>query len=239
MPHEAMEPLSGEDFRRRTDGAEVLERDRSGQASVLRAHDGLVYKLLRYENPSKQPYATTFCNNARRLAELGIPTVTVSRVLRVADLGADVVVYPFVHGHTLRERMAAGPPDKALVLRLMDFVADLHRMGVYFRALHLRNILLLPDERFGLIDVGALAFRRGALSAYYRARNFRILIKYPEDLAALSAPDLANAVGRYLDQARMSRLRARAFLTVLRCYRPDLAGLLGRVRAHRSEAMAR
>jgi hypothetical protein len=224
-----MVPISGDNFQLRTEGAEVLERDRMSQASVLRTDDGLVYKLLRYENPSAHPYAITFQRNAERLAELGVPTVAVQSVLRVAELRTDIVVYPFVHGQTLREQMAQPSADTALILRLMDFVADLHRMGVYFRALHLRNILLLPDGAFGLIDVGALAFRRSGLSAYYRARNFRILVKYPEDLAALSTPGLPNTVRRYLDRARISTLRAKAFLTVLRCYRPDLARSLAQV----------
>lgn len=227
--HEGIEPISLALFRQHTDGAEVLERDRLSRPSVLRTHDGLVYKLLRYEDASEHPYAITFRNNAEGLARLGVPTVKVRRVLRVTDLKTDVVVYPFVPGRTLREHMAQPPTDPALVLRLMDFVTDLHRMGVYFRAIHLRNILLLPNGGFGLIDLGALAFRQGALSVYYRARNFRILIKYPEDLAALSTPGLANTVRHYLDQAEMSPLRARAFLTILRCFRPDLAGILRQV----------
>ena len=41
---------------------------------------------------------------------------------------------------------------------LIGFVRELHRKGIYFRSLHLGNIILTPQGSLGLIDIADMRF---------------------------------------------------------------------------------
>ena len=61
------------------------------------------------------------------------------------------------------------------------FIAKLHDRGVYFRSLHLGNIVMTPEGTLGLIDIADMRFSRGQLTASQRKRNLRHLLRYPSD----------------------------------------------------------
>lgn len=230
-----LQALTAAELHARTRGALVLERARCGNPTVLRSANGMVYKLLPHRrdrpHPRKLPPAVSFRRNAERLAGLGIRTLEVQAQYNVPELRCDVVVYPFLAGHTVREYMQQHVCDHGRIFQLVRFVAELHRKGIYFRALHLGNVLLLPSGELALIDVGATAFRPHPLCVYRRARNFRILVRYPEDRAALSLPGLPRTLGEYMYRAGLSPLRRRLFLGILGRFRPDLWELIAAARA--------
>jgi RIO-like serine/threonine protein kinase len=58
------------------------------------------------------------------------------------------------------------------------FIRSLHERGIYFRSLHLGNVLLLPDGDFGLIDFLDIRFRRPPLGKRLVRRNLAHLQGY-------------------------------------------------------------
>lgn len=198
-----MKRVALEDYLKLRDGGELIERDRHGE-KVVRRPDGTMLKLFRRKRLVSSalfyPYAQRFADNCERLRILGIPCPTAISVLRVPAIDRDLVHYHPLPGRTLRQLRPELDDDAARNLRraLGEFFARLHRLGVYFRSLHLGNVVLTPEGRLGLIDVADLAVRRGPLGASARRRNLRHLARYAEDHAWLHADDayaLAYAEG--------------------------------------------
>ena len=174
-----MKILKQEEYLALREGARVLETDPHGD-KVLRLSDGTIFKLFRRKrlisSAAWYPYAQRFSDNATALDKLGIVVPAVIGVFRIPDIARDAVHYIPLQGMTLREVVRTGL-DKERERRLKaDFtrlVTNLHNKGVYFRSLHIGNVICLPDDTLGLIDISDLRIHRGPLSNYWRARNLR------------------------------------------------------------------
>ena len=167
----------------RTD-ARVLTRDHFGD-KVLALADGTILKLFRRKrlisSAAWYPYAQRFADNALALAARRIPCPEVTDVYRLPSVRREAVRYRPLAGETLREFVRDCVGATELRARLGRFVAGLHDSGVYFRSMHLGNILLVADGEFGLIDIADLRVGRRPLSAFRRRRNLRHLVRYAED----------------------------------------------------------
>lgn len=179
---EALRPVSHEEYQALREGAEVLEADSHGE-KVLRLADGSMLKLFRRKrllsSAAWYPYARRFAVNARKLAARGIPVPDVVDVMRIASIRRDAVRYQPLAGAALRA-LAREPGEAATIPDLKErfnrFVVHLHEKGIYFRSLHLGNVILTPDGSFGLIDFADLRVYRRPLSRTMRARNIRRLL---------------------------------------------------------------
>lgn len=171
---------------------EVVEQDGHG-VKVLRCADGQYIKIFRIKhrismarlrNPAKQ-----FCGNAARLRALDIRTVEPLALYRIPSQQRFAVRYAPLQGHTLRQLLREFSLPESCLARLGGFIAHLHDKGVYFRSLHLGNVVLCPDGELGLIDVLDCRFRwfGRPLSAGQRLRNFRHLFRYEEARSIESA----------------------------------------------------
>ncbi|MHC8289318.1 O-antigen ligase family protein [Pseudomonas sp. XS1P51] len=169
-----------------TANAQVIEEDGLGP-KVLRLVDGSFLKLFRrrrwYTSGSFNPYSERFAVNSERLRNMGIPTPHILDLYRLKD-GSSAVHYSPLPGNTLRQVLQGiTAPDvrKALVERFGKFMAQLHEQGVYFRSLHLGNVLVLEDGEFGLIDVADMRIYPSSLSLSLRQRNLRHMQRYTVD----------------------------------------------------------
>lgn len=211
-----LQPLSQAEFERLQQGAEVLEQDSRG-LKVLRLADGDMLKLFRVKRLLSSarllPYSRRFCRNAARLAQYGVPTVSVKAWYRLPAPGLTAVLYRPLPGRTLRQIAESGCMDPDLLRQLGSFVAGLHDKGVYFRSLHLGNIVRTPAGELGLIDIADLGIMHWRLSGRRRLRNFRHMCRLEQDREVfgdegwklfleryvLAAPGLAS---NFLGQAR-------------------------------------
>ena len=173
--------LVHDDYLAMRTGATVLEADGFGD-KVLRLADGTMLKLFRrkrmFSSAAWYPYAQRFADNAVALDKRGIPVPKVIEVLRIPSIARDAVHYHPLVGKTLREIRREGlDPDSEDRLReaFTRFVICLHECGVYFRSLHLGNVVYTPEHRFGLIDISDARIRLRRLSKRQRARNLRRL----------------------------------------------------------------
>jgi RIO-like serine/threonine protein kinase len=66
----------------------------------------------------------------------------------------------------------------ALLPELAAYILKLHQLGIYFRSLHLGNVLRTPDGGYGLIDFLDIRFKRAPLGRLLVRRNFRHLQSY-------------------------------------------------------------
>lgn len=169
----------------------MIERDLHGE-KVVRLPDGTLLKLFRRKHLLSSallyPYAQRFADNCRKLAELAIPCPVVRDVFRVPAIARDVVHYQPLPGQTVRQLRDQLSPAEAEAMRreLGAFVAGLHWRGIYFRSLHLGNIVRTPEGLLGLIDIADLALKRGPLGVAAQRRNMRHLARYRDDHAWLT-----------------------------------------------------
>ena len=181
-----VQKLGVADLEQLSNAAQVIEEDGLGP-KVLRLSDGSFLKLFRrrrwYTSGSFNPYSERFAVNSEQLRQMGIPTPQVLNLYRLAD-GSSAVHYAPLPGHTLRQvlqSITAPAVRQALVERFGKFMAQLHEKGVYFRSLHLGNVLVLEDGEFGLIDLADLRIYPTPLSLSLRQRNLRHMQRYTVD----------------------------------------------------------
>ena len=183
-------------------GATVLEADKHGD-KVLRLPDGNFVKLFRRKrlisSAALYPYAQRFADNARALQRLGIPCPEVIGVYRVPGIARDLVHYRPLPGQTLRQLLPslADNERNTCILQLGELIAELHDKGIYFRSLHLGNVVRTDDGGLGLIDIADLQSRSRSLSTALRKRNFRHMLRYQKDVQLLAPAGIEQLFGRY------------------------------------------
>lgn len=204
----ALRDLSPAQAEQLTAAASVIEQDGLGP-KVLRLADGSFLKLFRrrawYSSGFINPYAARFVRNSQQLAQLGFTTPTILGLYRFADASTAVHYQP-LPGQTLREALQQSPSPaqrQALVLRFGNYLARLHEQGVYFRSLHLGNVLVHNDA-FALIDLADMRIRPSPLPLKLRQRNLRHMQRYPEDRTWLFEENTAQLLQGYAEQASAS-----------------------------------
>jgi len=181
--------LQPEGFNQLCADAHVIEADGLGP-KVLRLADGRFLKVFRprrwYTSGSFNPYSERFASNAEQLRTLGIPTPQILGLYRLPD-ASSAVSYSPLPGLTLRQALQSldNSLRESLIERFGQFMAQLHERGVYFRSLHLGNVLLMDDGEFGLIDIADLRIYPSPLRNALRQRNLRHMQRYPQDRAWL------------------------------------------------------
>ncbi len=187
-------------------GAQVLEADKHGD-KVLRLADGNFLKLFRRKrlisSAALYPYAQRFADNTRTLQRLEVPCPHIIAVYRIPEIARDAVHYQPLPGDTLRQVIAAGEADSKLAAQLGTLIAELHDQGVYFRSLHLGNVVKTPEGTLGLIDLADMKKQRRALSRQQRKRNFAHMLRYTGDRQWLLAGNTDSLSQAYLARSQV------------------------------------
>lgn len=193
--------LTDAEFNELIDGAKILEGDSFGP-KVYRLTNGHMLKLFRrkrlFSSALLQPYSVRFLDNAKRLQKLGIPTLEPLSAFQLQKPGMTAVLYQPLPGETLKDIYLASPEClRDHLPKLIAFIRKLHTLGIYFRSLHLGNIVLTPNQELGLIDIADLSIQRRALSKAKRKRNlahFERLLKTMENAGDFPFMELSAAV---------------------------------------------
>ncbi len=227
--------MSLREYEALTAGTTTYSADRHGP-KVLGLGGGRCLKLFRRKrllsSSALIPYAKRFAVAAERLAQRGIRCVRVRQVARVPAIHRHLVEYDYLAGETLRAELVAAMDQPGQLGDLMGrhaaFIAELHRQRVYFRAVHFNNVIVCPDGELGLIDISEAHVGRLALTPAKRARNFRPMVKYDEDRAALLAYGVERFLADYLAAASLPPRAERRFRRALARIDPLLAGTMAR-----------
>ena len=191
--------LRHEDFLALRAGAETIEADSFGE-KVLRLADGSFLKLFRRKrlltSAAWSPYALRFADNAEALSSLEIPVPRVVAAYRIPSMERDAVHYRPLAGTTLRALVRRGldAEDERRLKRLFTgFVIRLHFLGIYFRSLHLGNVVATPAGELGLIDFSDLRIYRRPLPVFLRRRNLRRMLEIPGECAWIDREAILEA----------------------------------------------
>ena len=95
----------------------------------------------------------------------------------------------FAHLAALDRLVRSGEDTASLRDQLGRFVARLHEAGIYFRSLHLGNIVLTPAGELGLIDIADLRASGNPIPRHRRLRNLKHLMRDEQDRAWICHPD--------------------------------------------------
>ncbi|MCF7534517.1 lipopolysaccharide kinase InaA family protein [Pseudomonas petrae] len=191
-----MHPMEHSAYLALRENATVLEADGSGD-KVLLLEDGTILKLFRRKRLISSallfPYAQRFADNIDALKKRAVPCPEVIATYRIASISRDAVRYTPLPGLTIRQVLKEHGESAPLRAELGTFIAHLHDRGVYFRSLHLGNVILTPESKLGLIDISDMKCQRRGLSDSKRLRNFQHLLRYKEDRAWLVESDTGVA----------------------------------------------
>lgn len=186
------------------ENASILQQEIRGiKVYLLPSQD--VVKLFRIKRILSwsfvYPYSMRFAGNGKRLMARGIPTVQVERVFYCHSIRRHGVIYKLMPGQSLSDLLSNETPDPQLMAELAGFMIRLHAKGIYFRSLHLGNVIKMPDGELGLIDIADIRFRPWPLTSNERARNFRHLFRSPDYSQPLLEYGYQNFMRDYLQAA--------------------------------------
>ncbi len=200
--------ISEQEYTELSRDASELERDNFGVKVLLRP-DGRIIKLFRLKRlfslSAIYPYSLRFWRNTEKLRRLGVQTLRVERLFYCHSIRRHGIIYPLLKGDTLADLLQADPERPELLEQLASYIAWLHTNGIYFRSLHLGNLLLLPDGEIGLIDVADIRFYRMPLTAGQRRRNFAHLLRRDEHRAIFERFGLERFIDLYLQAAQLTQ----------------------------------
>ncbi|WP_068830450.1 lipopolysaccharide kinase InaA family protein [Pseudomonas sp. BMS12] len=177
-----MQPLSHDAFEQLVANAQSVEKDSYGPKVYL-FDNGDYLKLFRRKRLLSSallaPYSVRFWRNAEQLQSLSIPTITPLELFKLPNPGWTAVRYRALAGTTLKSIYAQEQGiDAVLLEKLGEFFRNLHRKGIYFRSMHLGNIVLTPSGALGVIDIADLTFQSRALSRNKAQRNLAHFERY-------------------------------------------------------------
>ena len=190
-----------------------------GGVSVVLTKDNRYIKIFR--PPSRlssdlfSPRPLRFEKAVRALESKNIPTVLDLEMYWVPCMKRHVAYYTPLPGEELRTAIENTQHPDALINGWAQFLADIHRQGVYFRGINFSNVLICPDGQYGLIDVGSVQTHKQSLGADLRARNFKHPLAYRQDKDAIERFGVAKLVESYLRVAAMDDKETDRFLKKL------------------------
>jgi tRNA A-37 threonylcarbamoyl transferase component Bud32 len=200
--------LTDNDFNKMCVGGKVLEQDERG-VKVIQLTNGEILKIFRvrrwFSGARVYSHARRFCRNALRLRLLDIPTVNVKSLFHLEKSGHSAVLYQPLAGETFRHlvRHDLGRIQTANITFGL-FLADLHKKGIHFHSLHTGNILLLPNNQFGLIDISDMTIYPWSLGCSTRIRSFKRLCKYQTDFEVLGKMYWKTMMQAYINASNCS-----------------------------------
>jgi hypothetical protein len=196
----------------------TLEQDGRGiKVSLL--ENGQMLKVFRIRSKFTLArywhYAERFVRNAERLSCRKVATITPVKLYQVANTTEMAVEYLPLPGNTVRQLFKIETPTLELLHGLACFIAELHAKGIYFRSLHLGNIVRMPTGEFGLIDIADMRVFAWSLHFFTRLRNFDRIKKYDEDMQHLSHEARICFINAYAEQAGYSGARLKRIINHL------------------------
>ena len=174
---------------------------------VLLDSDGYIYKFFYQPNRKLSsrtlfPPFKQFVKNSQILLQRNIPTVSISDTMTAADHRFDAIRYQAIEGIEFREHLKQAGHNE--IRALVTIIAKLHKQGVFFRAIHLGNILRQPDGNYALIDISDCWFSSGQLDTFRRARNLAHLLSYHADSPYFSKYGNHRFIDEYALEAQLN-----------------------------------
>ena len=211
-----MKNLTSEEFNKLTQNSIVLTDDEHGR-KVLELTDHSIIKLFRVKRLISQATiyspARRFAKNVNKLIKLNIPTVSLIDLYNISSIKRTSVHYHQLEGITVREYLQSASETDIFLAELGKFLAKLHDKGIFFRSAHFGNIIVTPDQQFGLIDVADMNISRFSLDIFKRLRNIKHFFRIAEDIEFIQQNQLIEE--SYLQHCKIkSKFFKKKFLQI-------------------------
>ncbi len=201
--------ITDENFATMIKGGEVLEQDERGVKVVLLTNGDMI-KVFRMRSLISgariYSYARRFCRNALRLKFLRINTITIKQLYHFESGRITAVLYEPLKGRTLRDVLKNEEITADFIEGLAVFISQLHKNGVHFHSLHTGNVVLTPDDEFGLIDISDLSVYPWSLLCNTRVRSFKRLCKYQDDIKQFGVYFWRLFQDKYFEESSLSKM---------------------------------
>lgn len=160
-------------------------------------------------------YASRIIKNSIKLKEHEISSIEITNELAFQyNNRLSGVSYKYIPGKTYRD--LGNKITKEMITDLAKYISIIHKKGIYFRAMHLGNILLHNKKLF-LIDIAKIHFYPWPLFIFTRARAFRRMIKYQDDIKHFGLINYKNLISEYMVSSKFNsfeRIRFQLYLTI-------------------------
>ena len=180
-----MKNLTPDEYNQLCQNSTVLAADGYGD-KVLLLSDQTIIKLFRVKRIISSAVfyspARRFAKNAKKLQHLSIPTVSILKLYNIKSIKRSAVHYRQLEGVTVRDYIHSGKASTEFFSHLGQFLAHLHKLGVFFRSAHFGNIIYTSEKQFGLIDISDMKIHKYALNRNKRLRNMKHIFRLPEDI---------------------------------------------------------
>ena len=160
-------------------------------------------------------YASRIIKNSIKLKDHKISSIEITNELAFQyNNRLSGVSYKYIPGKTYRD--LGNKITNEMITDLAKYISTIHKKGIYFRAMHLGNILLHNKKLF-LIDIAKIHFYPWPLFIFTRARAFRRMIKYKDDIEHFGLINYKNLVSEYMVSSKFNsfeRIRFQLYLTI-------------------------
>lgn len=195
--------------------AKALAHDKFGQSKVFLTPDQKIIKIFPVSHFLKELFSSRmkrFLKIVAKLKHLHISTISPEACYRSTSPSLNIIVYPYIEGSCLRDALQQ---NIELLRNFSHFLAHLHRFNVYFRGIHLGNVVIDKKQHFTLIDVGNTKFK---VNLRRRAKNIVYILKYYADTPLLQKYGIARFINEYLQAAQLTTREEKIFKKNLRRY---------------------
>jgi hypothetical protein len=185
-----------------------LVSNAANRPKVIEKNGDTIIKFF-YSNKKKlssdkiKPRYQRFCENIQLLQKYGYAVPHLLKTQSCSDLKVHIVHYLKIEGREVRNTTQNG--DLTSIPGIAKLLADLHAKGIFFRSIHLGNLLQKADGELALIDIADVRFKSSPLSLSVRYRNLKHLFKHREDKQAWQAFGINNFMQIYFEAAKLSK----------------------------------
>jgi hypothetical protein len=188
---------------------------KSGYPAVVIHPDKTITKIWvrkkLFSSATIYPYSSRFVRNARELHRRKVEVPEIINHARVENSNVRIVRYRALEGFSIRDLLRENP-RKVSVHAIAKYFYELHEKGIFFRSIHLGNIVQLQGgDSYGLIDFTDVKFHPGPLSLRRRAINLATPLRYNDDVKLLKEAEQVGLVESYSTIANLCDSHSKCF----------------------------
>tara|TARA_R110002072_G_scaffold173230_2_gene327842 strand:- start:10569 stop:12176 length:1608 start_codon:yes stop_codon:yes gene_type:complete len=187
--------ITNNKFQKIIEKSQVIKKNKHGPKLLLNQEHyiKIFYKKSGMSSTKFKSYADKFIINSIKLQKLNISTIKPEKVFYIKNHNhprdPHFITYKSIPGQDLRNIITNNnsiniEDNHDLILRFIEELVTLHQKGVFFRSLHLGNILLEANSKnLALIDIADVRFKKlnKPLGFNKSLRNIKHIFNDPND----------------------------------------------------------
>ena len=182
----------------------IILSDSKAGPKVLKMQNGDIIKIF-YDTPKiplSTPHALRFNRSAQILKTAGFLAPKIKSLQYYPTQKAYVMIYSEIPGQDFRSLSSKAHPE--VLGKLPSFLASLHQKGIFYRGIHLGNVLLTPAQEIALVDITNVSNSNKPLSLKQRAKNLAHFVYYWRDVVVFTAYSRRRFLDEYARAAKLN-----------------------------------